>query len=112
MLNNNNCVTCRLSLHCSYIVEVLYYCIHFAYCFRFHLKWSTVEMVHPQYSVCEDVGSVSILLRRRGNLDQSVFVGVHVKGLTGEEGQDFTTGRAQQIQFDPGEFSVEVLFFT
>ncbi|XP_035698595.1 FRAS1-related extracellular matrix protein 1-like isoform X3 [Branchiostoma floridae] len=69
---------------------------------RFHLKWSTVEMVHPQYSVCEDVGSVSILLRRRGNLDQSVFVGVHVKGLTGEEGQDFTTGRAQQIQFDPG----------
>ncbi|XP_066298099.1 FRAS1-related extracellular matrix protein 1-like isoform X1 [Branchiostoma lanceolatum] len=69
---------------------------------RFDLKWSAVEMVHPQYSVCEDVGSVSILLRRRGALEQSVFVGVHVKGLTAEEGQDFTTGRAQQIQFDPG----------
>ncbi|XP_078656896.1 FRAS1-related extracellular matrix protein 1-like [Branchiostoma floridae x Branchiostoma belcheri] len=69
---------------------------------RFDLKWSVVEMVHPEYSVCEDVGSVSILLRRRGDLEQSVFVGVHVKGLTAEEGQDFTTGRAQQIQFDPG----------
>ncbi|XP_056298988.1 FRAS1-related extracellular matrix protein 1a [Pseudoliparis swirei] len=65
-------------------------------------SWSSVELSQPQYSVCEDQGSVSLDLFRRGNLAESSYVTVKVKEVTATAGKDFRTSPSSLIQFDPG----------
>ena len=74
---------------------------HFRCSFVF--RWSLVEFAQPQYSVCEDVGTVTLTVVRRGSLENSAFVDVQARGRSAKEYEDFVPSKITQIQFDPGE---------
>ncbi|CAL8241709.1 unnamed protein product [Merluccius merluccius] len=66
------------------------------------LQWSSIELTQSQYSVCEDQGTVSLEVTRRGNLAESSYVTVKVKEITATAGKDFLPSASSLIQFDPG----------
>ncbi|XP_070711353.1 FRAS1-related extracellular matrix protein 1a [Pempheris klunzingeri] len=65
-------------------------------------NWSTVELSQPEYSVCEDQGTVSLDIIRKGNLAGSSYITVKVKEVTATAGKDFFMSFSSLIQFDPG----------
>lgn len=69
---------------------------------RFVFQWSLVEFAQQQYSVCEDVGTVTLTLVRRGSLKHSAFVDIQARGRSAREYEDFVPSKITQIQFDPG----------
>ncbi|CAL8326972.1 unnamed protein product [Lota lota] len=66
------------------------------------LQWSSVELSQSQYSVCEDQGTVSLEVTRKGNLAESSYVTVKVKEITATADKDFLLSASSLIQFDPG----------
>ncbi|CAL8384770.1 unnamed protein product [Arctogadus glacialis] len=66
------------------------------------LQWSSVELSRSQYSVCEDQGTVSLEVTRKGNLAESSYVTVKVKEITAKADKDFLPSASSLIQFDPG----------
>lgn len=63
--------------------------------------------------VCENVGTLSVKLRRKGALDNLAFVRVSIKEMSATEGVDFVPSTAEQVQFNPGKFInyiVELLY--
>ncbi|KAJ3585332.1 hypothetical protein NHX12_014053 [Muraenolepis orangiensis] len=66
------------------------------------LQWASVELSESRYSVCEDQGTVSLEVRRKGNLAESSYVSVKVKEITATAGKDFLPSASSLIQFDPG----------
>ncbi|XP_068164367.1 FRAS1-related extracellular matrix protein 1a isoform X2 [Antennarius striatus] len=69
---------------------------------RLEFSWSSVELTQPEYSVCEEQGTLSLDIIRKGNLDESSYVTVKVKEVTATAGQDFLIRPSSLIQFDPG----------
>ncbi|XP_051284973.1 FRAS1-related extracellular matrix protein 1a isoform X2 [Dicentrarchus labrax] len=65
-------------------------------------SWSTVELSQPEYSVCEEKGTVSLDIIRNGNLAESSYLTVKVKEVTATVGRDFLISPSSLIQFDPG----------
>ncbi|XP_036969222.1 FRAS1-related extracellular matrix protein 1a isoform X2 [Acanthopagrus latus] len=65
-------------------------------------SWSSVELSQPEYSVCEEQGTVSLDVIRRGNLAESSYITVKVKEVTATIGKDFLISPSSLIQFDPG----------
>ncbi|XP_073331288.1 FRAS1-related extracellular matrix protein 1a [Pagrus major] len=65
-------------------------------------SWSSVELSQPEYSVCEEQGTVSLNIIRRGNLAESSYITVMVKEVTATAGKDFLISPSSLIQFDPG----------
>ncbi|XP_041821251.1 FRAS1-related extracellular matrix protein 1a [Chelmon rostratus] len=65
-------------------------------------SWSGVELSQPEYSVCEEQGTVSLDIIRKGNLAESSYITVKVKELTAGAGRDFLISSSSLIQFDPG----------
>ncbi|XP_037613686.1 FRAS1-related extracellular matrix protein 1a isoform X1 [Sebastes umbrosus] len=65
-------------------------------------SWSTVELSQPEYSVCEEQGTVSLDIIRKGNLAESSYITVKVKEVTATAGKDFLISPSSLIQFDPG----------
>uniref|UniRef100_A0A8C5BDY9 FRAS1-related extracellular matrix protein 1 n=1 Tax=Gadus morhua TaxID=8049 RepID=A0A8C5BDY9_GADMO len=70
------------------------------------LQWSSVELSRSQYSVCEDQGTVSLEVTRKGNLAESSYVTVKVCANQQMEksDKDFLPSASSLIQFDPGTF--------
>ena len=69
---------------------------------RFVMKWSKIDFTTEDVVVCENVGTLSVILRRTGALDQSAYVGIHVREMSARIGHDFTPSSAKQVQFSPG----------
>lgn len=69
---------------------------------RLDFKWSSVEFLQSEMSVCENQGTLSLDIIRKGNLAKSAFITAKVKTLTGTEGKDFLSSSSSLIQFDPG----------
>uniref|UniRef100_A0A3Q3X746 FRAS1-related extracellular matrix protein 1 n=1 Tax=Mola mola TaxID=94237 RepID=A0A3Q3X746_MOLML len=65
-------------------------------------SWSIVELSLPEYSVCEEQGTVALDIIRKGNLDESSYITVKVMEVTASTGKDFTISSPSIIQFDPG----------
>uniref|UniRef100_A0A671UBT3 Fras1 related extracellular matrix 1a n=1 Tax=Sparus aurata TaxID=8175 RepID=A0A671UBT3_SPAAU len=65
-------------------------------------SWSSVELSQPEYSVCEEQGTISLDIIRRGNLAESSYITVKVKEVTATVGKDFLISPSSLIQFDPG----------
>lgn len=74
--------------------------------FRMDFKWSVVYFSHPEYSVCENAGDISITVHRDGNLDISTFVRISAVELTAKENLDYLPGKTDVVQFDPGSTEV------
>ncbi|KAG7497769.1 FRAS1-related extracellular matrix 1 isoform X1 [Solea senegalensis] len=65
-------------------------------------SWSSVELSQAQLSACEEQGSVSLDIVRKGNLAESSYVTVQVKPVTAVGSKDFLVSPSSLIQFDPG----------
>ncbi|XP_028263008.1 FRAS1-related extracellular matrix protein 1a [Parambassis ranga] len=65
-------------------------------------RWSTVELSQPHYSVCEEQGTISLSVKRKGNLAESSYVTVKVNKVTAAAAKDFLINPSSLIQFDPG----------
>uniref|UniRef100_A0A8D0D5C7 Fras1 related extracellular matrix 1a n=1 Tax=Sander lucioperca TaxID=283035 RepID=A0A8D0D5C7_SANLU len=65
-------------------------------------SWSSVELSQSEYSVCEEQGTVSLDIIRKGNLAESSYITVKVKEVTATAGKDFLISPSSLIQFDPG----------
>ncbi|XP_078264100.1 FRAS1-related extracellular matrix protein 1b [Rhinoraja longicauda] len=66
------------------------------------LKWSQITMASSCYRVCEDIGTLSIQVTRKGYSADPSYVSIKVQELTATMGRDFTHSSASLIQFDPG----------
>ncbi|XP_060686405.1 FRAS1-related extracellular matrix protein 1b isoform X1 [Hemiscyllium ocellatum] len=66
------------------------------------LKWSRIEMSASCYTVCENIGTLSIKVIRKGFSADPSYIGITVQGLSATVGRDFTHSSASLIQFDPG----------
>ncbi|TRY82888.1 hypothetical protein DNTS_001526 [Danionella cerebrum] len=69
------------------------------------LRWSRVELSASCYRVCENAGSLAVLVERTGNSQDPAFIGIQVEDGTARMGRDFTHSSASLIQFDPGVHS-------
>ncbi|XP_066577018.1 FRAS1-related extracellular matrix protein 1a [Amia ocellicauda] len=65
-------------------------------------QWSRTEFSQAEYRVCEDVGTLSVSIVRKGNMAESSFVAVKVNEISASVGKDFTLSPSNLIQFDPG----------
>ncbi|XP_048395823.2 FRAS1-related extracellular matrix protein 1b isoform X1 [Stegostoma tigrinum] len=66
------------------------------------LKWSRIEMSASCYTVCEDIGTLSIKVTRKGYSVDPCYIGITVEGLSATVGRDFSHSSASLVQFDPG----------
>lgn len=67
------------------------------------MSWSRVEFERKEIVVCENVGQMSVSLRRHGDLTHSAYVSIIIREISATKGEDFTTGSGKQVQFDPGQ---------
>ncbi|GFR64512.1 FRAS1-related extracellular matrix protein 1, partial [Elysia marginata] len=70
---------------------------------HFQMSWSKVQFDREEIVLCENIGTLNIAVTRTGNLDQSAYVGVHIRGMSAKKGEDYIPKSSKQIQFDPGE---------
>lgn len=66
------------------------------------LSWSSLELSKPQYSACEQQGTITLDIIRTGNVAESSYVTVKVKDVTATAGRDFIINPSSLVQFDPG----------
>ncbi|XP_008304842.1 FRAS1-related extracellular matrix protein 1-like [Stegastes partitus] len=65
-------------------------------------RWSSVELSQAESSACEQQGTLSLDIIRKGNLAESSYITVKVKEVTATAGKDFLLNPSSLIQFDPG----------
>lgn len=70
---------------------------------RFQMRWSRVEFERKEMVACENVGRLSVTIRRHGDVSSSAFVSIQVREISAKIGEDFIPSSAKQVQFDPGE---------
>uniref|UniRef100_A0A672MFC2 FRAS1-related extracellular matrix protein 1 n=1 Tax=Sinocyclocheilus grahami TaxID=75366 RepID=A0A672MFC2_SINGR len=71
---------------------------------KLEFSWASVQLTRTEYVICENQGSVSLTIQRKGNVQDSSYVTVQVKELTASAGKDFIPA-SSLIQFDPGVVS-------
>ncbi|KAF4802764.1 hypothetical protein TURU_022239 [Turdus rufiventris] len=77
----------------------------------FHVQWSLLSFAHSSYTVRESAGSVSVTVRRLGNLNQYSIVlcrteqGAATAGSTSQPGGQDYVEYAGQVQFEEREDS-------
>ncbi|XP_074642151.1 FRAS1-related extracellular matrix protein 1-like [Tubulanus polymorphus] len=69
---------------------------------RFEMRWPVIEFSLSEYTVCEDVGTLSVGIKRTGAVHQSAYINVRVKEMSAKIGVDIGNQDYAQIQFDPG----------
>ncbi|XP_071782184.2 FRAS1-related extracellular matrix protein 1a [Centroberyx gerrardi] len=69
---------------------------------QLELHWSSVELSQSEFSACEEQGTVSLDIIRKGNLAESSYITVKVNEITVTAGKDFLKSPSSLIQFDPG----------
>ncbi|XP_050400427.2 FRAS1-related extracellular matrix protein 1 [Patella vulgata] len=66
-------------------------------------EWSRIEFISADMVACENVGTLSITILRRGALNQMAYVGVQIKEMSAKTGEDFVPSSARQVQFGAGQ---------
>ena len=66
------------------------------------LKWSMIEFEKTALVVCENIGTLSLTLTRKGDLGSNAFVSIQTQDKTTLTNEDYISSSAKQVQFDPG----------
>ncbi|KAM6962497.1 FRAS1-related extracellular matrix protein 1b [Aplochiton taeniatus] len=66
------------------------------------LVWSRIQLSSTCYKVCENAGTLSIQIERRGKSSDPAYVAIQLTEGTAKVGQDYTHSSASLIQFDQG----------
>ncbi|XP_060542993.1 extracellular matrix organizing protein FRAS1 [Pantherophis guttatus] len=75
----------------------------------FHIQWSVISFQHTSYNISEKAGSVSVAVRRAGNLKQYAIVlcrteqGTATSSSSSQPGEQDYLEYASQVQFDEWE---------
>ncbi|XP_061439271.1 extracellular matrix organizing protein FRAS1 isoform X3 [Rhineura floridana] len=75
----------------------------------FHIQWSLISFQHTSYNVSEKAGSISVTVKRTGNLKQYAIVlcrteqGTATSSSSSQPGEQDYVEYAGQVQFDEGE---------
>ncbi|KAK2823406.1 hypothetical protein Q7C36_020006 [Tachysurus vachellii] len=70
---------------------------------HFRLDWCWISLQKQSYVVDEQVGILEVVLRRRGYLGETSFVGIGTLDGSAEKEKDFRGNFQKQVQFNPGQ---------
>uniref|UniRef100_A0A8B9H3L6 FRAS1 related extracellular matrix 2a n=1 Tax=Astyanax mexicanus TaxID=7994 RepID=A0A8B9H3L6_ASTMX len=70
---------------------------------QFHLDWAWISLQNQSYVVDEQAGQLEVVLRRRGYLGETSFVGIGTLDGSAEKEKDFRGKFQKQVQFNPGQ---------
>ncbi|XP_073730361.1 FRAS1-related extracellular matrix protein 2a isoform X1 [Misgurnus anguillicaudatus] len=70
---------------------------------QFRLNWAWISLEKPNYFVDEQDKVLEVVLRRRGFLGETSFVGIGTLDGSAEKGKDFLGKSQKQVQFNPGQ---------
>ncbi|KAL6473170.1 hypothetical protein MHYP_G00193580 [Metynnis hypsauchen] len=70
---------------------------------QFRLDWAWISLQKRSYVVDEQAGLLEVVLRRRGYLGETSFVGISTLDGSAEKEKDFRGKFQKQVQFNPGQ---------
>uniref|UniRef100_A0A672PEX0 FRAS1-related extracellular matrix protein 2-like n=1 Tax=Sinocyclocheilus grahami TaxID=75366 RepID=A0A672PEX0_SINGR len=70
---------------------------------QFRLNWAWISLEKPNYAVDEQDKVLEVILRRRGFLGETSFVGIGTLDGSAEMEKDFLGKSQKQVQFNPGQ---------
>ncbi|XP_056323273.1 FRAS1-related extracellular matrix protein 2a [Danio aesculapii] len=70
---------------------------------QFRLNWPWISLEKPNYVVDEQDKVLEVILRRRGFLGETSFVGIGTLDGSAEKEKDFLGKSQKQVQFNPGQ---------
>ncbi|XP_061596739.1 FRAS1-related extracellular matrix protein 2-like [Cololabis saira] len=70
---------------------------------QYRLDWAWVSMEKEYYVVDEDNAYLDVVLRRRGYLGETSFIGIGTEDGSARKDEDFKGTSQKQVQFNPGQ---------
>ncbi|XP_066507695.1 FRAS1-related extracellular matrix protein 2a isoform X1 [Hoplias malabaricus] len=70
---------------------------------QLRLDWAWISLQKQSYVVDEKAGQLEVVLRRRGYLGETSFVGISTLDGSAEKEKDFQGKFQKQVQFNPGQ---------
>ncbi|KAM6907319.1 FRAS1-related extracellular matrix protein 2a [Xenentodon cancila] len=70
---------------------------------QYRLDWAWVSIEKEYYVVDEDDGFLDVVLRRRGYLGETSFIGIGTQDGSAKKDEDFKGKSQKQVQFNPGQ---------
>ncbi|KAM7374500.1 hypothetical protein PAMP_007153 [Pampus punctatissimus] len=72
---------------------------------QFRLDWSWISLEKEYYVVDEEDKFLEVVLRRRGYLGETSFIGIGTQDGNAKKDEDFKGKSQRQVQFNPGQTS-------
>nr|XP_043898522.1 FRAS1-related extracellular matrix protein 2a isoform X2 [Solea senegalensis] len=72
---------------------------------QFRLDWAWISLEKEYYVVDEEDKYLEVVLRRRGYLGETAFIGIGTQDATAKKDEDFKGKSQKQVQFNPGQTS-------
>eukprot|EP00064_Thunnus_orientalis_P001377 superscaffoldBa00000093_g1380 len=72
---------------------------------QFRLDWSWISLEKEYYVVDEEDKFLEVVLRRRGYLGETSFIGIGTQDGSAKKDEDFKGKSQRQVQFNPGQTS-------